>query len=76
MKTDKEDISESLTSEEIRQVREMLKKAGQREKETVTSSKDSFLEWIATIDVLWSFVEKIKSLPWDQITSYFIDFFR
>ena len=79
MDTNKEDIFQPLTPEEIRLVREMLEKAGLREQKTATASKKSFMDYFSAISVtetLWSLAEKIKSLPWEQISNYIFGCFR
>jgi|GEM_PF-4694312 len=72
MEAHKED---TLTPEEIQMLKEMLRKEQRREQKTATSSKESFMKWICTINVLWSLSEKIKPFPWKQILSYFMDLF-
>jgi hypothetical protein len=56
-----------LQADEIQQIREMLKRSEQREKQTATSSIDSFWKWLQRIGILLTYVERIKFLPWRDI---------
>jgi hypothetical protein len=68
MEDEREDIQEQpLTDEEIKQVRSMLNKMQKRERETIISSRKSFINWISTISGLITIADKLRTLDWEQI---------
>jgi len=76
MSAKKRNIQEPpLSNEEIQQVRAMLAKLDERAQQTVTSSEQSFWKWMSRISSLLSIMDKLKSLPWEQILSWINNIF-